>query len=305
MQLLIDTTQESPASLRQLSSILLELAIHAAADARDTLPQLEEPSINGQGEPIILTRAIDAQPLAAPATDPAQLNPAEVFAQLSGRAPRVPAGTTLDPTLPASSPAAVVPPAPVLAAVVPITDGTPTTATGDAAVSADRDSENIPWDERVHSESRKKNADGSWRYRRNLDAAVKAAVYAELKAAHGVQAPLVPTAPPAPPAPPAAPPAPSTVLPFPGAPQMPLPVSNGVHVGLPNAPQSGIVPAANFRELMQKINQALANGRMTQAQLALACTGAGVESITALAAQPALVPTVDAAISAILGAVAA
>lgn len=44
---------------------------------------------------------------------------------------------------------------------------------------------------------------------------------------------------------------------------------------------------------MQKVNVALAGGKLTQAQLVEACKSAGAEGITQLAAQPMLVPTVD------------
>lgn len=64
---------------------------------------------------------------------------------------------------------------------------------------------------------------------------------------------------------------------------------------MPNAPQPPVVqaPATTFRDLMQKVNVALAGGKLTQAQLAEACKSAGVDGVTALAAQPGLVPAVD------------
>jgi len=59
-----------------------------------------------------------------------------------------------------------------------------------------------------------------------------------------------------------------------------------------------------FRELMTKINVARANGKLTQEQMEAACRAAGVDSVVALAAQPALVPTVDQHVSQYIGAAA-
>lgn len=87
------------------------------------------------------------------------------------------------------------------------------------------DSKGLPWDERIHSGSRKFNADGSWRYRKNVPDETKAVVEGELRGLVGLAnlveddfingdpasavepvgiliTPPVPPAPPAPPLPP-------------------------------------------------------------------------------------------------------
>lgn len=59
------------------------------------------------------------------------------------------------------------------------------------------DSAGMPWDARIHSESKALNADGSWRKRRGVDDATVAAVTAELTATAGQPVPN--DAPPPPP----------------------------------------------------------------------------------------------------------
>lgn len=55
---------------------------------------------------------------------------------------------------------------------------------------------------------------------------------------------------------------------------------------------------------MTKINVARAHGRLSQEQVDRACQEAGAEGVTALAAQPALVPKVDVVLNRFLGSVA-
>jgi hypothetical protein len=59
------------------------------------------------------------------------------------------------------------PPVPSAAEVKPLVTGT--------------DANGLPWDERIHSGSRAVNADGTWRYRKNVPAETKLAVEAELR----------------------------------------------------------------------------------------------------------------------------
>lgn len=233
-------------------------------------------------------------------------------------------------TLPGEAPP-VVPAAPV--AVVPVVPSAPTVTAGavppvpaGAPVSGEVDKQGFPWDARIHSETKKVNADGTWRMRRNLDEGVRAAVVAELKAAVAArggaadaatfQPPAVVTSgvpvPPAPapvpvapvaavavPVPPAptdggVPPAPvtATVLPFPSqtatAPPVPVPPAPGV--GVPNANLPEMV--SSFRELIQLVNISLSKGAMTHAQVNEACAHVKVDSITGLASQPVLIPDI-------------
>lgn len=327
MQLLIDSTQETPASLRFIAATLCALA--------DTYgPPLElepAPSINGPQTPVVLhahapAAPIDPEPhfLDRLFTDPAQMDPAAVF----GRS--VPAGTTVDPTLPASSAVAPVPavvptapPAPLVTVATPASAadvaviGTVPAAAATPGVNT-VDSDGLPWDARVHSETRKTNADGTWRYRRNLDPQVKENVTALLKAQYGSQLPASPQLPLAPPPPGAtgtqhvpaeAPPAPSTVILQPGVglpqPSATVPLSPGIPVGMPNTPQSPVVPALGFRDFMSAVNKSLAAGRLTQDQLTNACKAVNLDGISALASEPGKISLVHSQIAHLLGAATA
>lgn len=356
MQLLIDTATETPKSLLVASRILsiLSAEMHLLAHpADDTVASIN----GGDGGEITLTttethrvgdmshtvsstvhsgtaplNATFATPEAPAAPDAARASRADPDPNVVfGRFDRVPAGTSaltpapasgvaLDPTLPASY---VVPDAPVapvtnagaVAAVRTLT--TPQAPTTPAANTADK--AGIPWDARVHSETRKTNADGTWRFRRNLDELTKASVMAELKnfaqippvSLPGVTGPIVvpgqlPLSSEAPPLPgytpagnalPTAPDAPPVILP--GT----LPVPAAHPVGVPDAPNPPVVPApvTGFRDLMSKININRAAGRLSQEQVDAACRAANVGSITELAAQPALVPAVNVQIDRFLG----
>lgn len=345
MQLLIDSTQETPASLRFIAATLCALA--------DTYgpPLVLEPepaSINGPSAPIVLHAHAPAAPIdprPVETSDPAQMDPAAVFARKDVYAGVihqniVPAGTSPDPTLPAvtSIPTApmeyginrgvpvFVPPAPLMtpatalpaiAALAAPSAGAPVAANAPAqdtaaagTVSNDRDKDGLPWDVRIHSETRKTNADGTWRYRRNLDPTVKATVTAELKAQYGGQLTIqtgmvsLPTAPPPPPLVPQAPPAPTASV-APQPPAAPLPVSDGVPLGVSNTQQPAVLPALGFRDFMSAVNKALAAGRLTQDQLTNACKAVNLDGISALASEPGKISLVHSQIAHLLGAATA
>lgn len=298
---------------------------------------------------MVLTVRKDAAPLNAASTIPPMFadrdkdaetppgypDPKVVFGRFSGT--YVPAGTNVDPTPAApDAPAAPVMNAGAVAAAGTLTaPPAPTTPAVNTAVSTD--ARGTPWDARVHSETRKTNADGSWRFRRNLDEAVKAAVMAELRGPvqrvpilvgpnsglhpEQVQLPDVggssglvmltgqlPLSPEAPPVPlvhvssntlPVAPDAPNAPVSLPGS----LPLLAGATLGVSDAPNPPVVsaPVTSFRELMSRINIARSRGQLTQEHVDAACRAANVGSITELAAQPSLVPAVNAQIDRYLG----
>lgn len=68
------------------------------------------------------------------------------------------------------------------------------------AATGEVDSKGIPWDARIHSESKATVADGSWRKRRGVDDATYATVLAELQGAAPPPPPAEPDVPLAPPA---------------------------------------------------------------------------------------------------------
>lgn len=187
----------------------------------------------------------DPEPLTLPAFTAyeEEQTPEEVFA--------------LGPVLVSPAPTVTVPPPPV-------TD-----------VSLDKSG--IPWDSRVHTSSRAKNADGSWRRRRGIDDATAVQVEGELKALMGLPGPVATV-----PAPPVA------VVAVPAPPPPP-----------PPAPGPVVVPAegrAAYIAFVGKASGLMQAKRITQEQLLAAVKSVGVESVPLLCHRYDLIPQVDAAI---------
>ena len=205
--------------------------------------------------------------------------------------------------LPASSPlptAAFAPPVPTVPSAAPTV--APPTAPPAASGSVERDSKGMPYDGRIHSASKNKVADGSWRYKRGVDEAVVIAVEAELRTAASAapvggvgtpwpfpaegaapvpQVPVAAAAPVVVPVQPAVAP-PPVVTPPPAA-----------SVAVPVAPVAGMT----YEQLMAALPPKIVSGELTAQQLQQACEQFGVPSIAALATRPDLVP----AVAAILG----
>lgn len=141
---------------------------------------------------------------------------------------------------PTSAPAPLPLPLPAPAASAPIPAAAPATAETSPAPSAagmPLDSAGIPWDARIHSESKKQNADGTWRKRSKLPEGRYEEVLAQIK---GLMAASTG-------APPTAAPAPST--PIPG------PASSGAPVPIPGTSTTPATPSADasisrYSELM-------------------------------------------------------
>lgn len=340
-QILIDTSTDTGPELTATAEFLLELAairnIEAGAPRRPEIQPLKLPP----APPIVpVPPAVPlppAPPLPPSADVPAgTLDPAVVFQKATPVSPSAPVAPVAPngfqaPPVVATAPAVT----PAFAPAVVTQPTFPATSAAGTA-SDERDVENLPWDARIHSETKKKNSDGRWRMRRNLDDGIKNAVYAELKALHGGTVAAIPAPPSSPdvpsaqvslPQPPAGVPsgvpvppeasavpqppvAPSAVPlpPVPAAGHVPAPPPNNVvslhatvpvppapAMGMPNAAQQSVLstPVTGFRELMQKVNTALANGRLTQDQLTEACKSVGMDGVGQLAVQPALVPDVD------------
>lgn len=120
------------------------------------------------------------------------------------------------------------------------------------------DSQNMPWDERIHAGTKSKNADGRWKGKKGVDEATRTAVEAELKSkapSPGLSATLDRLEQqvgiqPAPTAPVAAPVAPVVV-----APQAPVapPVASPVAAPVAQAPIT-----RDFKGLMQQISNLFA-----------------------------------------------
>lgn len=129
------------------------------------------------------------------------------------------------------------------------------------------DSAGLPWDARIHSESKATVADGTWRKRRGVDPELVKRVEAELRGEPAVtEAPVsVPTPPP--PAP--APEAPVTVVPA-DVPPPPTPVP---------------APAANGKTLAD-LSAAVAQGKVDILQMLQIAKEHGCQDIPALSNNP-------------------
>jgi len=173
------------------------------------------------------------------------------------------------------------------------------------------DSKGLPWDGRIHAESKGKIADGTWRNKRNLDAALKAQVEAELRQVMGAApAPLAQGVAPAPtPVSVAAsttvPPAPTGAVPQPVAPPpAPVPVA-GAAPSMPAAPSAapGEVPAdarQQFVGLVGRASAAIQAGKVSQAEVTQICAAAGVPALPLLANRLDLVAHVAAQVDGLI-----
>lgn len=212
-----------------------------------------------------------------PADNPAAgTDPQDVFGQPGDAAPIAPNGAQPDPATVFADPsqvfsgnaAAVPAAAPLPTASVPAVASAPVQNTALAPVpsgsTVELDKNGLPWYGRIHSESKSKNKDGSWRNRRGVDAAVIAQIEAELRAA--LAAPGVAgNVPPAPPvsgpvvdssASAAIAPAPAPVTPPPGAVPTP-PAANPGNVP-PPPPANGAPAAAIVTPIASATNPATA-----------------------------------------------
>lgn len=149
------------------------------------------------------------------------------------------------------------------------------------------DSNGLPWDERIHSENRATNKDGSWRSRRNLSDDIRDKVTAELRQTY--PAPVVVAAPPPPPAdavvemalvPP--PPSISTIETAPPPPPPP------VVPAAPPAPTSSVT----FGDLISRVAAAIANGKTTMANVVASLNGLGLTGLPDVAGRPDLIDPV-------------
>ncbi len=130
------------------------------------------------------------------------------------------------------------------------------------------DSRGLPWDGRIHSETRTMNKDGSWRAKRGVnDEAMVKRVEAELRARVGTaEAP-----PPAPPPPP------------PGAFRTPEQIAADGLAAAPTSPTS-------FPAFMAALAPHLASGKVNDAITAAVMAQLGMAALADLATRPEMVP---------------
>jgi len=173
------------------------------------------------------------------------------------------------------------PPAPVVAPVIP------------QAAGIDVDTHGLPWDGRIHSSSKAKIADGSWRQKRNLDPDLLSRVTAELKRTMQLPGAVAPTVVPPPPfVQPAVVLAPAPTNITPSVPVPPIPPSAGAATtASPNNAATTASPNS-FLTLMKGITAGYANKTITQEMINAAVTRAGVPSLPMLAQRHDLIPGV-------------
>ena len=197
----------------------------------------------------------------------------------------------------------VAPPPPANTAPITTTPGVASSAAGASSAGVELDSKGLPWDGRIHAESKAKIADGTWRKKRNIDPTVLATVEAELRQLMGAPAaPLAhaaiatvaagftpnPTS------------APAVAVPPPpvvgAAPTMPA---------APNVAPAGEVPQdarQQFVGLVGRASAAIQGGKVTQAEVNQICADSGIPALPLLANRLDLVATVASRIDALIAA---
>lgn len=212
-------------------------------------------------------------------------------------APSIAAVTPL-PTAPVEVPGSLTvalvpqPPAPPAPALDALT-GTAALPTPPAP-GVDRDSAGLPWDERIHASTKSKIADGTWKSKRGVDAALVVAVEEELRAAYqnvtGVHA-VTPAGIGGHPEQGALDPAQA----FGGAAApAPLPIAPPAAPSAPAAPVAPLVSAGptTFEQLMLLVSGAIVARQIPPTALQEACAANGLTSVVALQQNPAFVPPV-------------
>jgi hypothetical protein len=217
---------------------------------------------------------------------PVAMDPAAAF---GGAQPAAPLAASIPPMA-----ASTVAPA---AAIAPITTMPGVASSVAVASSVDLDKQGLPWDGRIHAESKGKIADGTWRKKRNVDPGLVAQVEAELRQVMGAPAaPLaVSTAPSAPT------PLPATVAPVTA--NSPTASVSPAVVPPPPAPAPGAAlgdERQQFVALIGRTSAALQGGKITQEEITQCCQAAGLPALPLLANRLDLVAMVGGSIDAII-----
>lgn len=215
-------------------------------------------------------------PTSAPASVPLP-SPAAAFAPLAP-APQ-PGAPALPPVTPTTSqPGAIVPPpvSPIPPAPAPVPAAAPAPA-GSTSPAVELDAEGLPWDVRIHSSSKEKVANGTWKLKRGVGNQVVwlNQIKDELRRALG-NAPAVPTA------------APNPAWPFP----VPSTTVSPPATPAPAASDAGTITMAR---LLPRVTAALDQGRLTADQAGQICaqvSGGAVTNVAMLAVRPDLIPHV-------------
>ncbi len=149
-----------------------------------------------------------------------------------------------------------------------------------SGVGQELDARGYVWDARIHSKAKTKKKDGNWKVTRGTDAALVAAVEAELAAAAVVTPPTAPASAAAV-TPPMAPASAAAVTPAPAA-----PASAAAVTPAPAAPAPVPAPTASASELYPKVATKMSNAIISELITPARCTellrDQGVEAIPEL-----------------------
>ena len=171
---------------------------------------------------------------------------------------------------------------------------TPATQTLDVTVQATQpdgieiDSEGLPYDSRIHSSSREKIKNGTWKIKRGTGEAYIAQVKSELRGA--MSAPSVPASP-------ASPVAPVVVWPFPTPNAAPAASTAPPPPPVVTAPQAAPTPLT-FPDLAKAVALGVTSGKITEAKVHEICGQSGIQAFHLLPTRPDLLPSVAANIMA-------
>jgi len=193
--------------------------------------------------------------------------------------------------------------APIVAAPIalpPVNLGPASSAAPVTPAGVELDAKGIPWDNRIHADSKNKIADGTWRKKRNLDPATVATVEAELRTLMG--APVVPLAPtPAQQAVTVTTPTDGPASSVVAVPAPPSTLASQVS-STPPAPLGSVPQDARqqFVALVGRASAAIQRGKVTQAEVTQCCAAAGVPALPLLANRLDLVAQVAAQVDALI-----
>jgi len=251
--------------------------------------------------------AVFGQGAAGPTLADVGLAPAQAFG--------VPAAPLVGSTPVIAGASTVAPPPPANTAPITTTPGVASSAAGASSAGVELDKHGLPWDGRIHAESKGKLTDGSWRKKRQVDPALVAQVEAELRQVMGA-APAAPLAQGGAPAPTPVSVAASTIAqsvptgsaPLPVAPPpAPVPVAGAAPTmpAAPNVAPAGDVPQdarQQFVGLVGRASAAIQGGKVTQAEVNQICADSGIPALPLLANRLDLVATVASRIDALIAA---
>lgn len=215
--------------------------------------------------------AHDFSPEAPPLPEGASAAPISAGAEVYLIAPEVIPETT------SSNPIVNIPP-------VPQSENAAMTAAPQQANPVELDSEGLPWDNRIHSSSRGKIANGTWKLMRGSDPAIVETVKAELRALMDINTTH----------------SPETRIPAPPAPSSDL---SGNAVPTPPAAASHYLMTPirhSFVDFIEDITKLLVSKKLAQPEIIKVCNDAGVAAPNLLAARQDLIPQVAKALDTIV-----